>query len=73
MKYFHEISTIRIRFYEYVREEELERGYVIGRSVYNLTFECGLRIILEEVSDIHNADGEVVSGSDKDNQTECRF
>ena len=42
------------------------------RAVNNITLIGGLGSILEGVSDVQNADGEVLSGRYGDNQTECR-
>ena len=70
--YFHGVEAIGGRLYAYDREAEPVPGYIVGWSVNNITFEGGLDIIMECVSDIHNANCGVVSGRDSENKTKCR-
>ena len=55
------------------REMELEPGYVRGWVFNNFMVGGGLESIMEGIGDICNYYGEVVGGSDGDNQTECDY
>ena len=65
--HFHDIVAIGSRFYEDVRETEIKLGYLMGWAVNNITLKGYLEIILEGVSDIRNANAEVVSDRDGNN------
>ena len=45
----------------------------MGWTVNTIALIGGLGSIMEGVSDVHNTNGEVVSGSDGDNKTKCRL
>ena len=64
-------NHIGSRFYAYRREANLEPGCVMVWTVNNLALGGCLEIIMEVVSDIQNADGDVVSSRDIYNQTKC--
>ena len=66
------VAAIGGSLYEDYRESELEPGYEIGWEEKNLMLGGGLEIIMEGVSDVRNANGEVISVKNGDNQTECR-
>ena len=70
---FHDVAAVRGRFNAYGREEEIEPGDLIGWAVNNLMLRVCLDIILVGISNVRNADGEVVIGSDINRKMECRF
>ena len=71
--YLHYVVAIRFRLYVDGREAYLEPGNLLGWSVNNTTIGGGLESILEGVSGVCNSDGEVVIGSNSNNQKRCRW
>ena len=66
------VAAIGGRFYADGRELELEPVYVMGWVVNNLTIVGGFESILEVISNVCDANDEVVSSRELNNQMKCR-
>ena len=68
--YFHDVLSVRGEFNAYGREVDLESGDKMGWADNNIMLVGGLESLMEVVSDVRNADVDVVNVNNDNNQKE---